>query len=98
MEHPFGTIKRSWGAYYTLLKGKEKVGGEMAIIFTVYNIRRLVSILGVNLLIEALKEWVFGVLATRGTVEAGVGKFRVIHLRRYPARHGQRLTKFKIRA
>ena len=25
VEHPFGTIKRSWGNYYTLLKGKEKV-------------------------------------------------------------------------
>ena len=23
VEHPFGTIKRSWGYYYTLLKGKK---------------------------------------------------------------------------
>ena len=29
IEHPFGTIKRGWGSYYTLLKGKEKVSGEM---------------------------------------------------------------------
>jgi len=28
IEHPFGTIKRSWGFYYTLLKGKEKVEGD----------------------------------------------------------------------
>lgn len=97
VEHPFGTIKRSWGAYYTLLKGKEKVSGEMAIVFTVYNIRRLVSILGANLLIEALKEWVFGVLVTRSTVEADLGKFRVTHLRRFLARHGQGLEKSKIR-
>jgi transposase len=55
VEHPFGTIKRSWGYHYTLLKGKEKVGGEMAIIFTLYNLRRAMSILGVADLILALK-------------------------------------------
>lgn len=55
VEHPFGTIKRSWGAYYTLLKGKEKVSGEMAIAFTVYNLRRVVSILGAKGAINALK-------------------------------------------
>ena len=55
VEHPFGTIKRAWGYYYTLLKGKEKVNAEFAIIFTVYNLRRSVSILGVNELVKRLK-------------------------------------------
>lgn len=55
IEHPFGTIKRSWGYYYTLLKGIKKVNGEMAIIFTMYNIRRAMSILGVSELINRLK-------------------------------------------
>lgn len=55
VEHPFGTIKRSWGFNYTLLKSKEKVSGEMAIVFTAYNLRRTMSILGVSVLIEALK-------------------------------------------
>ena len=34
VEHPFGTLKRSWGYTYTLLKGREKVSGEFALIFT----------------------------------------------------------------
>jgi len=55
IEHIFGTIKRSWGYTYTLLKGIKKVNAEMAIIFTVYNIRRAMSILGVNELISRLK-------------------------------------------
>ena len=55
IEHPFGTIKRNWGYTYTLLKGIKKVNGEMAIIFTVYNIRRAMSILGVRELISRLK-------------------------------------------
>ena len=59
VEHPFGTIKRHWGCYFTLLKRKEKVGGEVAIIFTCYNLRRVVSILGVKNLIKSLIERFF---------------------------------------
>ena len=55
IEHIFGTVKRSWGYTYTLLKGIKKVNGEMAIIFTMYNIRRAMSILGVKELIDRLK-------------------------------------------
>jgi transposase len=57
IEHPFGTIKRSWGYTYTLMKGIKKVNGEIAIIFTMYNIRRAMSILGVSELISRLKQW-----------------------------------------
>jgi len=56
VEHPFGTIKRQWGYDYTLLKTQEKVGGEFGIIFTAYNLRRAMSILGVEDLIKRLKE------------------------------------------
>lgn len=55
VEHPFGTIKRQWGYNYTLLKGKEKVQGEIDLIFTCYNLRRLISILGVKEIIKRLK-------------------------------------------
>jgi hypothetical protein len=57
IEHTFGTIKRGWGYTYTLMKGIEKVNAEMAIIFTVYNLRRVISILGVTELIKRLKKW-----------------------------------------
>lgn len=73
VEHPFGTIKRSWGYYFTLLKGKEKVNGEYAIIFTVYNLRRSVSILGVPELIKrlkAFKEMLFNFFYTHTTYTA----------------------------
>ena len=55
VEHPFGTIKRSWGNYYTLLKGKEKVNGEYALVFVCYNMRRAINILGFALLLEKIK-------------------------------------------
>jgi transposase len=55
VEHPFGTTKRSWGYYYTLLRTKPKVSGEMGLVFTTYNLRRAVTLFGVEGLIEALK-------------------------------------------
>lgn len=55
VEHPYGTIKRGWGYTYTLLKTKRKVSGEFALIFTCYNLRRSLSIFGVNELMERLK-------------------------------------------
>jgi transposase len=54
IEHPFGTIKRSWGYHYTLVKTKKKVSGEFAIIFLCYNLRRVINILGVNAFKNAL--------------------------------------------
>ena len=56
VEHPFGTIKRQWGYDYTLLKGMDKVEGEFAIIFTVYNLRRAISIFGIKDLINRLNK------------------------------------------
>ena len=56
VEHPFGTLKRQWTGYYTLLRGLEKVDGEFSLLACCYNIRRSVSIFGVLELIERLKE------------------------------------------
>lgn len=54
VEHPFGTIKRQWSYSYTLMKGLEKVKGEFSIIMLCYNLKRVMSILGVEELKKAL--------------------------------------------
>jgi len=56
-EHPFGTIKRQWGYTYTLMKGLQKVNGEMNLIMLVYNIKRTVSILGFEKMLQAIQTW-----------------------------------------
>ena len=56
-EHIFGTIKRQWGYNHTNLRGLEKVNGEMALIMTVYNMKRAINILGIEKLLEKLKKW-----------------------------------------
>ena len=56
-EHIFGTIKRQWGYNHTNLRGLSKVNGEMALIMTVYNLKRVLNILGVENLLAKLKTW-----------------------------------------
>lgn len=53
-EHPFGTMKRTLGAYYFLLKTKVKVEAEMVLICLSYNMRRAISMFGVPQLIAKM--------------------------------------------
>lgn len=53
-EHPFGTVKRAVGMSYLLLKGKTKVVGETALMLLSYNLRRAISIKGVENMVKAL--------------------------------------------
>ena len=62
VEHPFGTIKRPWGFDYLLLKGKQKCEAEFGIIFSVYNLRRAMSILGFPELKKRLKTALFYII------------------------------------
>jgi transposase len=58
VEHPFGTIKQSLGWTHFLVRGKEKVSGENALIMFTYNFRRLLNLIGIVLfrkLLIALK-------------------------------------------
>ncbi len=69
-EHPFGTIKRQWGYTYTLVKGLQKVNGEMSLIMFCYNFMHTQNLLGFDKMLEAIKNWqpnydkVVGVLKT----------------------------------
>lgn len=56
-EHVFGTIKRQWGYNYTNLRGLEKVNGEMALVMTVYNLKRLMNILSFEQIMAKIKTW-----------------------------------------
>lgn len=57
IEHIFGTVKRSWGYTYTLLKGKKKITGEFSLIYLAYNFKRTINILGFDKMMEAIKNW-----------------------------------------
>ena len=54
-EHPFGTLKRHWGYTHTLLKGLQKVNGEINLIMFCYNFMRTKNILGFEKMLETIK-------------------------------------------
>ena len=56
-EHPFGTLKRHWGFTHTLLKGLEKVNGEMNLIMFCYNFMRTKNILGFEKMLQQIANW-----------------------------------------
>jgi hypothetical protein len=53
-EHPFGTIKCWMGATHFLTKRLPKVATEMALNVLAYNIKRVMAIIGVAGLLQAL--------------------------------------------
>jgi transposase len=57
VEHPFGTIKRHWGFTHTLMKGLQKVNGEMNLIMFCYNFMRTKNILGYEKMLQMIKNW-----------------------------------------
>jgi len=53
-EHPFGTMKRGMDQGYFLLKGLRKVRGEFSLTTLTYNLKRVLHLVGVPRLLEAL--------------------------------------------
>ena len=55
VEHPFGTMKARMGATHFLMKTLPRVASEMALHVLAYNMTRVMSIMGVRPLLEALR-------------------------------------------
>ena len=55
VEHPFGTIKARMGATHFLMKTLPRVASEMALHVLAYNMTRVMSIMGVQPLIAAIR-------------------------------------------
>jgi len=56
VEHPFGTMKRQWGFNYILTKrGINRATSDVGFMFIAYNLRRIINILGHDLLKEYLR-------------------------------------------
>ena len=56
VEHPYGIIKRQWGYGYIMTKkSMKRASADVGLIFVVYNLRRIMSILGQQKLKAYLK-------------------------------------------
>jgi len=54
VEHPFGTIKAGMGATHFRTRTLEKVKTEMSLQVLAYNMKRMINVLGVNPLMQAI--------------------------------------------
>jgi hypothetical protein len=86
IEHQFGTLKRHQHFDYTLMRGKENVLGEVYLSFTMYNLRRSLSIFGYSELIRLLRAIlgrIFVILEMRGVIRthnaANIIRYRMLH-------------------
>jgi transposase len=76
VEHPFGTIKRQWGFDHVLLKGLKKNEADFGLIFSAYNLRRILSLLGIPELKKRLENaFLFFFASIRFTNNNGINYF-----------------------
>jgi transposase len=55
VEHPYGTIKDWMGATHFLMKTLEHVSTEMSLHVLAYNMKRVMNIMGVRAMMEAMQ-------------------------------------------
>ena len=55
VEHPFGTIKSWMGSTHFQMKTLDRVSGEMSLHVLAYNLKRVMQIMGVAPLMEAMR-------------------------------------------
>lgn len=56
VEHPFGTLKRQWSFDHVLTKkGMQRASADVGLMFIAYSLRRLITILGKDKLMEYLR-------------------------------------------
>jgi hypothetical protein len=57
IEHTYGIIKRQWGFYFiSTKKGIKRASADVGLMFTAFNLRRLINIIDKNGFKEFLKE------------------------------------------
>jgi len=57
VEHPYGIIKRQWGFYYIITKkGIKRASADVGLMFTAFNLRRMMNIIDKNEFKKFLKE------------------------------------------
>jgi hypothetical protein len=62
VEHPFGTLKHWMGATHFQMISLEHVGTEMSLHVLAYTLKRVINIMGVGSLMEAIKALFLGTL------------------------------------
>jgi transposase len=57
VEHPYGTIKAWMGSTHFLTKGLDRVKTEMSLHVLAYNLKRLIALLGIANMMDAIRAY-----------------------------------------
>jgi hypothetical protein len=57
IEHPYGTIKAWMGWTHFLTKGLDRVKTEMSLHVLAYNLKRLIALLGIASMMDAIRAY-----------------------------------------
>ena len=69
VEHPYGILKRQWGFYYIITKkGEKRASADVGLMFTAFNLRRLMNIVDKNVFKKFLKELGFLFFSKRTSI------------------------------
>ncbi len=60
VEHPYGILKRQWGFYFIMTKkGLKRASADVGLMFTAFNLRRIINIVNKNVFKKFLEELAF---------------------------------------
>lgn len=84
VEHPYGTIKRQWGFSYIITKKYiNRAQADVGLMFTAYNLRRIINIIGFNSLQEYLKQQILLFLTYIGIIRLHLSIFKPLKITNY---------------
>ncbi len=90
VEHPYGVIKRQWGFYYIMTKKSiKRASADVGMMFTAFNLRRLINIIGKN----EFKKYLEGQIKTYfyKIVHHESNILKIRHLHFYPNIHPEKI-------
>ena len=84
VEHPYGIIKRQWGFYYIMTKKTiKRASADVGMMFTAFNLRRLINIIGKNEFkkyLEGLILICFSIFLPHQSKSSNIGHLNFNHL------------------
>lgn len=76
VEHPYGTIKRQWGFSYIMTKKTVKCAqADVGLIFTAYNLRRIINLIGTKALETYIRSVLFVFIRFKKALKCNISRF-----------------------
>jgi transposase len=90
VEHPYGTIKRQWGFSYIMTKKYlKRAEADVGLIFTAYNLRRLINLIGFKKFSEYLKDAISLYINLLDKIRLKISRFKLFYILKIFSEHNK---------